>query len=63
MSVDSQLPLSEKELAALRQIIKDAEHATYLRKVVFLVVPIAFVVVSGIVSAVSWILSHLTFKA
>jgi hypothetical protein len=59
---ENQLPLSEAELVALRQIIKDAEHATYLRKLVFLVVPIVFVVISGVVSAATWVVSHITFK-
>jgi putative effector of murein hydrolase LrgA (UPF0299 family) len=59
---DSQLPLTETELVALRQIIKDAEHATYLRKMVFVFVPVGFAIVSGIAAALSWIKNNITWK-
>lgn len=57
-----QRPLDEAELAALRQIIKDAEHATWLRKQLFVVVPVVFTVVSAIVGAVTWIANHVSLK-
>jgi len=59
---DPQAPLSEKELAALREIIKEAEHATWLRKMALVVVPVVFTVVSAVVAAGTWVANHLTFK-
>jgi hypothetical protein len=54
--------LTAEELTALRKIIEDDRHATWLRKQIFIVVPVVFALVSGVVTAWSWIFSHFNYK-
>jgi hypothetical protein len=55
--------LTAEEVTALRKIIEDDRHATWLRKQIFIVVPVAFAIVSAVLSAVSWLLSHVNYKS
>lgn len=60
--MNEQAPLTEDELVALRQLLQDAEHATWLRKKIFIVAPIVFTIVSAVIAAATWVANHLTFK-
>lgn len=55
-------PLTHDELRRLREVLRDAEHMTWLRKQLFIVAPIAFAIVSGLVAAVNWIVNNITWK-
>lgn len=55
-------PLTPQEIAELRQLILDAEHATWLRKQIFVVVPVVFAIVSAVAAAINWLWSHVTVK-
>ena len=59
---DSTPPLTIEEVRKLREVLRDAEHMTWLRKQVFLVVPIAFAVVSGLAAVVNWLVNNLSWK-
>ena len=50
--------LTPEEIVALRRIIKDAEHASWLRKQIFVVVPVVF----AVVAVVTWAANNLTLK-
>lgn len=54
--------LTDDELKALRSLLQDAEHATWLRKKIFIIAPLVFAAVTLVMSAVNWLINHLTFK-
>lgn len=56
-------PLSPDEIAALRRVIADAEHADWLRRKIFFIAPIVFAVVTGVISAVNWVVAHFSWKS
>ena len=56
------LPLDADEMRQLRKLLKDAEHATWLRKQIFVVVPVVFAVVTGIFTIGSWFITNFTWK-
>lgn len=60
--MEDQKPLSNDELKALRQVLVDAEHATWLRKKIFIIAPVVFAAVTLVMSGVNWVVTHLTFK-
>jgi hypothetical protein len=51
-------PLSDDEILALRRIIEDDSHATWLRKQLKVFVPAAFAVVTAIYAFVQWLIPH-----
>lgn len=59
---DEPTPLTAEEVRKLREVLREAEHMTWLRKQVFIVVPVAFAVVSGLVAVVNWVISNLSWK-
>ncbi len=54
----SATPLSDDEIAALRRIIVDDSHATWLRKQLRVFVPAAFAVVTAAYAFINWLVSH-----
>ncbi len=51
-----------EEVKKLRVLLNDAEHATWLRKQIFVVVPVVFAIVSALVAAFNWVANNLTWK-
>ena len=59
---EHQPQLSDEELIALRQVLQDAARATWLRKQIFIIAPIVFSIVTGVLWCVNWIASNLRWK-
>lgn len=55
--------LSPEEIVKLRKIIEDDAHATWLRRQIFIVVPVIFAIVSTVIAVGSWLVKNVTLKA
>jgi hypothetical protein len=53
-----QQPLSDEELIALRAVLVEASHTTWLRRQLKVFVPVAFAIVSGVYAFFNWLIPH-----